>query len=253
MKITIVTLFPNMIKGFIEESIVKRAVLQKLVEIKIINLRDFSEDKYRTVDGRPYGGGAGMILRVDVLQRAIKSLNLQKQTARIILTSARGKVFNQKKALELSKQKNLVIIAGHYEGVDERMIDSIDEELSIGDFVLTGGEIATAAFVDAIVRLVPGVLKKEKATTEESFFDLSIDRLIEVVGENEILMKLKKEGKTKVTLLEYPQYTRPEEYEGKKVPAVLLSGNPKLITDWQLKKAFEETLKKRPDLLTKGV
>lgn len=248
MKITIVTLFPKMIEGFIQDSIIMRAQTKGLVEINIVNLRDFARDSYGTVDERPYGGGAGMVLCVDVLKKALDSItNPSRHT---ILTSARGTVFNQKKAQEFSKLKELVIFAGHYEGFDERFSDYIDEEVSLGDFIMTGGELTAASICDAVVRLLPGVLKKENATTEESFFIISIIRIIEVVGEHPVLLALQKKGVTEVQLLEYPQYTRPEEFDNKKVPEILLSGDPKKIKRWQYQKAFEETLKRRPDLLS---
>jgi len=254
MKITVVTLFPKMIEGFIQDSIIKRAQTKGLVEINIVNLRDFARDSYGTVDERPYGGGAGMILCVDVLKKSLdsiipKSPNVQHDKRKIILTSARGTIFNQKKALELSKLDELVIYAGHYEGFDERFSNYVDEELSLGDFVMTGGELTAAALCDSIVRLLPGVLKKESATTDESFFTSSINYLIELLGEHPTLVSLQKKGITEVQLLEYPQYTRPEEFEGKKVPEILLSGDPKKIKKWQLQKAFELTLLRRPDLL----
>ena len=176
MKISIITLFPKMISGFFEESIVKRAVEKKLVEIEIINLRDFAIDDYGTVDDRPYGGGAGMIIRVDVIHKAISNIKYQisktqikNQKEKIILTSPKGKIFDQKKAQEYSKLDKLIIIAGHYEDVDARVQDFVDEEISMGDFILTGGEIPASAIVDSIVRLIPGVLKKDKATINESF------------------------------------------------------------------------------------
>jgi len=238
MKISIITLFPKMISGFFEESIVKRAIEKKLVEIEIINLRDFAIDDYGTVDDRPYGGGAGMVLRIEPLYKAVqfaisnfkfliskKTPNSKKPISKTVLTSPKGKIFNQKKAQEYSRLDNLIIIAGHYEDVDARVLDFIDEEISMGDFILTGGEIPASAIVDAVVRLIHGVLKKENATTNESF---NIDS--------------KK-------ILEYPQYTRPEEFMGKKVPEILLKGDHKKIEKWQMEKALEETRKKRPDLL----
>jgi len=239
MKISIVTLFPKMISGFFEESIVKRAQDKKLVEIKLINLRDFAIDDYGSVDDRPYGGGVGMIMRVDVIYRALSKIqNLKSKISnpnlkskiinnksKIILTSPKGRVFDQAKATEYSKLDQLAIIAGHYEGVDERVLDYIDEEISMGDFVMTGGEIAVAAITDSVVRLIRGVLTKNEATRQESF------------------------SFNNKKLLEYPQYTRPENFRGKKVPEVLLSGNHKKIEDWRLKKAFQETSKKRKDLL----
>jgi tRNA (guanine37-N1)-methyltransferase len=221
-----------MISGFFEESIVKRAIEKKLVEIELINLRDFAINKYGSVDDRPYGGGAGMIMRVDVIYRALSSISnfqfpiskqISNSKSKIIITSPKGKQFNQKKAREYSKLKRLIIIVGHYEGVDERVRNYVDEEISLGDFVMTGGEIATAAIADAVVRLIPNVLKKAEATQLESFSN---------------------------NILEYPQYTRPENFKGKKVPKVLLSGNHKKIEEWKKKQAYKETLKKRRDLLT---
>lgn len=254
MKITIITLFPKMIEGFLDDSIIKRAQTKKLVEIELINLRDYARNSYGTVDEKPYGGGAGMVLCIDVLKKSLDSIaNFQAPipNRKIILTSARGKLYDQKKAQEFSKLTDLVIYAGHYEGFDERFSEYIDEEVSLGDFVLTGGELAAAAICDSIVRLLPGVLKKEIATVEESFFTCSVEYLTELIGEHPILTSLQKKGIDKVTLLEYPQYTRPEEFEGKKVPAVLLSGDPKKIKKWQLQKALERTLLFRPDLLDK--
>ena len=224
MKISVITLFPDMISSFIKESIIKRAVNKGLVEIELINLRDFAKDKYKSVDDKPYGGGAGMILRVDILKDAITFVTKNKKDkTRIILTSAKGKTYSQKKANDYSKLDHLVIIAGHYEGTDERILNYVDEEISIGDFILTGGEVVSAAIIDSIVRLIPEVLKKEDATKEESF-------------SNEYP-------------LEYPQYTKPAEFEGNKVPEVLLSGDHKKIKEWRLKKSIELTKKRRPDLL----
>ena len=223
MKISIITLFPKMISGFFEESIIKRAVDKKQVDLEIINLRDFAIDDYGTVDDRPYGGGAGMILRVDVIHKALEKVKSQK--SKVVLTSPKGKQFDQKKAQEFSKLEHLIIIAGHYEGTDERVMNFIDEEVSLGDFIMTGGEITASAIVDSVVRLIPGVLKKEEAVIEETF------------------------NINKKKLLEYPQYTRPESFQGLKVPEILLGGDHKKIKAWRLKKASEETLKKRPDLI----
>ena len=249
MKISVVTLFPKMIEGFFNESIIKRAQDKKLVEIEFVQLRDFAHDNHKSVDDKPYGGGAGMVLRVDVLSRALKSAVSGQRSEKIVLTSAKGKPFNQKKAQEFSKLGHLILIAGHYEGVDERVMDEIDEELSLGDFVMTGGEIAVAAVVDAVVRLIPGVLKKDQATEQESFLHYSIKYLIEQCGEHPVLKQLEDKGVEEVRLLEYPHYTRPEEFEDKKVPEVLLSGNHAEIQKWQIQKSFEQTLQKRPDLL----
>ena len=244
MKITIITLFPDMLAPFLSESIIKRAQEKNAVKIEMIQLRDFAKDAHGTVDDRPYGGGAGMVIRADVLSEAISKV--QSLSQKTILTSAKGATFNQKKALELSKLDHVIIVAGHYEGVDERIMDHIDEEISIGDFILTGGEIPAAAIADSIVRLLPGVLKKEEATEEESFFSVSLDELKEAVGETEILKNI---STSTVQLLEYPHYTRPEEYEGKKVPDILISGNHEKIRTWRLQQAYAQTKKKRPDLL----
>ncbi len=240
-----------MISAFFEESIIKRAQTQGLVSIEIINLRDFAIDKYGTVDDRPYGGGAGMILRADVIWAALNKFKVQssKFKMKTVLTSAKGKQFNQKKADEYSKLNNLIIIAGHYEGVDERVLDYVDEEVSLGDFVMTGGEITAAAVVDAVVRLLPGVLKKNDAIKEESFYSVPLDRLIESVGGDATLLQLKKGGRKVVKLLEYPHYTRPEEFKGETVPKILKCGDPKKIADWRLKQAFRQTWEKRPYLL----
>src|SRR3989338_4952496 len=281
MRIYIVTLFPKMISSFFNESIVKRAQEKKLVDIEIINLREFAIDDYGTVDDRPYGGGAGMIMRVDVIYKALSHVissgarNLAKRKLRslsinsrsldssspsapqndeegrkTILTSPKGKIFNQQKAQEYSKLDHLVIIAGHYEGVDERVRDFIDEEISLGDFVMTGGEITASVIVDSVVRLIPGVLKKNEATQLESFMNVSINQLIDTIGEDVQLRKLKAKGIKNIKLLEYPQYTRPEEFKGKKAAKILLSGDHKEIERWRIKKAFAETLKRRPDLLS---
>ncbi len=247
MKITIITLFPDMLSPFLNESIVKRAQEKNIVNIEIIQLRDFAKDAHGTVDDRPYGGGAGMVMRADIITEALKSIKSKiLKPVKVILTSAKGKPYTQAKAQELSNLDHLIIVAGHYEGVDERIMDHINEEISIGDFVLTGGEIPAAAIVDSIVRLLPGVLKKEEATEEESFFSVSIDELKEAVGETEILKNI---ATPTVQLLEYPHYTRPEEYEGKKVPDILVSGNHEKIRTWRLQQAYAQTKKKRPDLL----
>lgn len=251
MKITVLTLFPDMISGFLKESIVKRAQDKGLVDISIVDIRDFSTDSYKTVDGKPYGGGVGMVMKVDVVERAIESCVASRESRdqKIVITSPKGKPFNQKKAQEFSKLDHLVVLAGHYEGIDERVLDFVDEEVSLGDFVMTGGEITAVAIVDAVVRLIPGVLKQQEATTVESFFAVSVDELLGAVGQHPLLNKLKSKNISQVQLLEYPQYTRPEEFNGKKVPEVLLSGNHREIKKWRLQKAFKETVKKRPDLL----
>ncbi len=236
-----------MISAFFEESIVKRAQEAKQVKIEIIDLREFGKAQYGSVDDRPYGGGAGMVMRVDVLYEALNKVEIGK--SKVVLTSAKGKLFNQDKAQEYLKCKHLVLICGHYEGVDERVLEYVDEEVSLGDFVMTGGEIAACAIVDSVVRLIPGVLKKEEATQLESFFTVSTDKLIKIIGQNKLLTNLMKKGVKDVRLLEYPHYTRPEKFKEKKVPDVLLQGNHKEIEKWRLTMAYEETVQKRPDLL----
>ena len=236
MKIDILTLFPKMFKGPFDESIVKRAVDKKLVEINIHNLRKWTKDKHKTVDNRPFGGGVGMIVRVDIIDRAISNLKSQvsnlKRT-RTILLDPIGKLFNQKKAVEFSKLDHLIFICGHYEGMDERIREHlVDEEISIGDYVLTGGELPAMIVIDTVVRLIPGVLKKPEATKNESFFDY--DDMIH---------------RSQDILLEFPQYTRPANFKGWKVPEVLLSGNHQKIAEWRNKKSLERTKKRRPDLL----
>jgi len=219
-----------MFKGPFEESIVKRAQKKGLVEIKIHNLRDWAKDRRGTVDDKPYGGGVGMVMRVDIIDRALSTTGKSKT----ILLSPQGKVFNQKKASELAKLERLILICGHYEGVDQRVSDYlVDEEISIGDYVLTGGELPTMVLVDSVVRLVPGVLEKPEATEFESFSNYTLDA-------------------KRYTLLEAPQYTRPENYKGWKVPEILLSGDHKKIAQWRKEKSLEKTKKLRPDLLRRN-
>jgi len=207
MKIDILTLFPEMFKGPFDESIIKRAQEKELVQINIHNLRNWTEDKHRTVDDRPFGGGKGMIIKIDIVDKAIQ--NLKSKNTKVILLSPQGKVFTQKKAGELSKSEHLILIAGHYEGFDERIREHlIDEEISIGKYVLTGGELPAMIITDTIIRLIPGVLDKE-ATEKESF--------------------------SKEDTLDYPQYTKPQDYKGWTIPKILLSGNHAEIEKWRQK------------------
>jgi len=214
-----------MFQGPFGESIVNRAQKKKLVKIQIHNLRDWAIDKRGTVDDRPYGGGAGMILMIQPIYDAIKSLKskVKSQKSKIILLTPRGKTFNQQKAQELSKLDEIILICGHYEGFDERIKKFVDEEISIGNFVLTGGEIPAMAITDAVVRLLPGVLKKEEASKIESFSP----------GLKKLLPKFLTLDFGLLT--EYPQYTRPENFHGLKVPKVLLSGDHKKISEWRKK------------------
>ena len=220
MQIDIVTLFPNVFFGPFAESIIARAIKEKLISINTVNPRDFTEDRHRTVDDTPYGGGPGMLMMADSLCRAIESC--KKEDSLVILTSPRGEVFNQAMAKELSLKKHLVIVSGHYEGVDERVRELlIDKEISIGDYVLTNGNIPAMAIVDCVARLLPGVLGDDSSSQDESFSG---------------------------GLLEYPQYTRPVEYRGLKVPEVLMSGNHKKIRDWRKEQAIQITKENRKDL-----
>ncbi len=227
MQITILTLFPEMFHGPLTESILKRAQNQNIVSIACINIRDFAKDKHKSVDDHPYGGGAGMILRVDIVEAAIqyaKSLHPNIPTHTILL-DPQGTPYVQKKAQQLATYDHLILLCGHYEGIDERIRTLIDEEISIGDYILTCGEIPAMVVIDSIVRLLPGTLKKEGVTTNESF-----------------------SGAT--PLLEYPQYTTPQTYKGKNVPEILLSGHHAQIEKWKQKEAFKRTKLRRSDLLT---
>lgn len=222
MKFDVLTLFPDMFSS-LGESIIGRARENKLIEINLINIRDFSKDKHKKVDDTPYGGGAGMVIRPDVVYDAYNSI--ENKDAKVIYMSPKGKVLNQEKVKQLSNQKHLIIICGHYEGIDQRVLDEIvDEEISIGDYVLTGGELPAMVLIDSVSRYVKGVLNDE-STSEESFSN---------------------------NLLEYPQYTRPEEFRGKKVPEVLISGHHENIKKWREEKSMEITRNNRPDLLKKN-
>ncbi len=224
MKIDIITLFPGMFAGPFNDSIIKIAKEKELVKINIHNLRKWAKDKHKTVDDRPYGGGKGMVLMVKPIFEALKAIapKAKTQKTKTILLSPQGKTFTQKKANELASLDHLVLIAGHYEGFDERVREKlIDEEISIGDYILTGGELPTMTVVDSVVRLIPGVLDKE-AKENESF--------------------------SKKDLLDYPQYTRPSDFKGWKVPEILLSGNHAEIKKWRKEKSVEKTKKSRPDL-----
>lgn len=223
MKFDVLTLFPDMFSS-LGESIIGRARENKLIEINLINIRDFSKDKHKKVDDTPYGGGAGMVIRSDVVYDAYNSI--KNKDAKVIYMSPKGKVLNQEKVKQLSNQKHLIIICGHYEGIDQRVLDEIvDEEISIGDYVLTGGELPAMVLIDSVSRYVKGVLNDE-STSEESF--------------------------SNNLLLEYPQYTRPEEFRGKKVPEVLISGHHENIKKWREEKSIEITRNNRPDLLEKN-
>lgn len=221
------TLFPEMIEGVVSHSILGRAVKEKIIDVKAINIRDFSKDKHRHVDDYPYGGGAGMVMQAQPIYDCYNSIDENfRKNARVIYLSPQGRTFNQEIAKEYSKEENLIFLCGHYEGVDERILEELNaEELSIGDFVLTGGELAVCVAIDAVSRLIPGVLGKNESFENESFSD---------------------------GLLEYPQYTRPEEFMGRKVPDVLLSGHHGNVEKWRREQSLLRTAKKRPDLIEKA-
>ncbi len=219
MKIDVLTLFPEMF-NVLNNSIIGKAIEKKIIDINLINIRDFSKDKHKKVDDTPYGGGAGMVIRPDVVYDAYKSI--KNEDAKCIYLTPQGKVLDQKKVEELSKEKHLVLLCGHYEGIDQRVLDEIvDEEISIGDYVLTGGEIPAMVVIDTVSRYIEGVIKKE-SVNEESFSN---------------------------GLLEYPQYTRPEIFLEKKVPEILISGHHENINKWRQEQSLKTTKLKRPDLL----
>lgn len=219
MKIDVLSLFPGMFSGVFEESIIKRAINENKVSINIHNFRDFSLDPHNKVDDTPYGGGAGMVLTCQPIFDCVKSLRTDDSI--VILLTPDGEVYKQSKAYELSKCKHLIFICGHYEGFDERIRSICDLEISIGDYVLTGGEIASMAIIDSIVRLIPGVIEEE-SHINDSFND---------------------------NLLDYPTYTKPRVYEGMEVPEVLVSGDHKKINEWRMEESLKRTRERRPDLL----
>lgn len=219
MKFDVLTLFPEMFDT-LKQSVIGKAIEKNIIDINIVNIRDFSKDKHKKVDDTPYGGGAGMVIRPDVVYDAFKSI--KDENAKVIYLSPQGKTLNQKKVEDLSKQKHIILLCGHYEGIDQRVIDEIvDEEISIGDYVLTGGEIPAMVVIDSVSRYIKGVLNTE-SIFEESFSN---------------------------GLLEYPQYTRPEIYRNKKVPDVLISGHHENIYKWRRNESIKNTYIKRPELL----
>jgi tRNA (guanine37-N1)-methyltransferase len=224
VKFIILTLFPEAFESYLNVSLLARAQAHGFLQIDTVNLRDWGEGVHKSVDARPYGGGAGMVLRVDIIEKALKSLKVKKgkKGTAIILLTPQGKTFNQKLALKLSHFKTFILICGRYEGFDERVRSLVDMEISIGDFVLTGGEIPAMAVLDTVARLAPGVVGKSESLVNESFSE---------------------------SLLEYPQYTRPENFKGKKVPKILLSGNHAKVDAWRKQEALKRTKKRRPDLL----
>ena len=224
MKFNVLTLFPDMLRSVLGESIIGRAEEKGIIELNILNIRDFSKDKHKKTDDAPFSGGGGMLMTPQPIYDAYMSIaDGRKEKPHTIYMSPKGKVFNQEKAKELSKMDEIVLLCGHYEGVDQRVLDMIvDEEISIGDFVLTGGEIPAMALIDAVSRMLPGVLANEKSYGAESHFD---------------------------GLLEYPQYTHPQEFMGRKIPEILISGHHKNIEKWKHEQSLIITKQNRPDLL----
>ena len=223
MRIDIISVLPEMLEGFVHESILARAEKKGLAEIRLHNLRDYSLDKWRRVDDYPYGGSAGMVMQCEPIDRCISALKAEREYDKVIYTSPDGEQFNQGMANELSMKGNLIILCGHYKGIDQRVRDHlITKEISVGDFVLTGGELPAATIADAIVRVIPGVLNDEQSALSDSFQD---------------------------NLLAAPIYTRPADYKGWKVPEILLSGNEAKIRQWEMDQAIAHTKKLRPDLL----
>lgn len=223
MRIDIITVLPEMIEGFINESILARAQKKGLAEIHLHNLRNYTQDKWRRVDDYPYGGSAGMVMQCEPIDRCISKLKGERDYDDVIYVSPDGETFNQKMANEMSLQGNLIILCGHYKGIDQRIREHlITKEISVGDFVLTGGELAAAIIADAVIRVVPGVIGDEQSALSDCFQD---------------------------NLLAAPIYTRPADYKGWKVPEVLLSGNEAKIRQWELDQAIERTRRLRPDLL----
>ena len=220
MKIDILTLFPNMFEGFLNESIIKRAIEDKKVEINIIDFREYSKDPHKKVDDTPYGGGAGMVLTCQPIFDCVE--NIRTKESKVIIMTPSGIPYKQKMAYDLSNEKHLIIICGHYEGFDERILSLADMEISIGDYVLTGGELPAMVITDSIVRLIPGVIN-ERSHIEDSFNDKF--------------------------LLDYPTYTKPAEYKGMKVPDILLSGDHKKIDEYRYQEALNKTKERRPDLI----
>ena len=219
MRIDVLTLFPKMFDAVLGESILKRSQEKKIVEIKVHNLRDWTEDAHRSADDKPFGGGAGMVMKIEPVSRALEEL---KGKSKVILLTPQGKPLDQKLVKNLAKSDRLILICGHYEGVDERVRDLVDEEISIGDYVLTCGELPAMVLIDSIGRLIPGVLGDDESVKSESF---------------------------ESGMLEYPQYTRPAEFEGRKVPEVLLSGDHKKIEAWRKSEALKRTMERRSDLI----
>ncbi len=225
MRIDVLTVLPGLFDCFLREGVIGRAVKSKKVNVNVVNIRDYALDKHRVVDDVPYGGGPGMVLKPEPIFRAYDELTKEGEKPFVILTEPWGEVFNQDMALELSKKGRLMIICGRYEGVDERVKSIVDREVSIGDYVLTGGELPAMVIMDAVIRLIPGVLGNRESLSADSFMDRG--------------------------LLGYPNYTRPSEFRGMKVPDVLLSGHHRRIELWRKKQSLKRTLERKPELIDK--
>lgn len=222
LQIDVITIFPEMLEGFTGNSILKRAIANRLVSINLVNLRDFTDDKHRTVDDRPYGGGPGMIMKPEPFFKAVSALRTLK--SRVIVLTPQGKQFTQTLAQDFADSEHLIFICGHYEGIDDRVSQALaTDEISIGDYILTNGTLAAAVIIDAAVRLLPGVLGAPEGATEESFNN---------------------------NYLEYPQFTRPESFCNLRVPEVLLTGNHKAIAQWRAEESKRRTMQRRPDIIT---
>lgn len=225
MKFSVLTLFPDFFEILESYSIISRAIKEEKIDLNTINIRDFSENKHHKVDDYPYGGGPGMLMQIGPIKKAIDSVKTE--NSKVIYLSAQGSVLTQNKLKELSKEEHLILLNGHYEGIDNRVVENyVDEEISIGDYVLTGGEMASMVLIDGVTRLLPGVLSSSESYSDESHYR---------------------------GILEHPQYTRPMDFDGLKVPEVLLNGNHKLIEDYRRREALKNTFLKRPDLLKEEV
>ncbi|MFZ7121181.1 MAG: tRNA (guanosine(37)-N1)-methyltransferase TrmD [Eubacteriaceae bacterium] len=225
MKFYVLTLFPEMFENFLNTSIIKKGIEKNLITVEFLNIRDFSKNKHKKTDDYPYGGGAGMVMTPQPLSDAIIHAKEKSKEAKVIYFSPHGKVLTQKSVINYSKENEIILLCGHYEGIDNRIIEKyVDYEISLGDYILTGGELAGMVFIDSVSRNLEGVLGNTESTTDESFSE---------------------------DLLEYPQYTRPQNFEGMKVPDVLISGNHEMIRKWRYEKSIEVTKNKRPDMYKK--
>ncbi|MBW1980350.1 MAG: tRNA (guanosine(37)-N1)-methyltransferase TrmD [Deltaproteobacteria bacterium] len=226
MIIDILTIFPELVRAPLQQSILGKAIERGLIDVRIVNIRDFAVDRHLTTDDRPYGGGSGMVMKIEPLVGAIRRVRSMDPPVYVVLMSPQGRLFKQEIAWELSRLQHISLVCGRYEGIDERLRSYVDDEISIGDYIVSGGELPALVVTEAVSRLIPGVLGNREATAEETFAD---------------------------TLLEYPQYTRPEVFEGQRVPEVLLSGNHEAIRRWRRQQSLYRTWKRRRDLLARAI